>query len=399
MRIGLILRGGVEEGTEERNPFPVFVDFIRSLSREHEVWIFSLHGPNEVALGSILRGGARPHSFAGANVFQLGTVRTARLRIATDFVRVLALVRSMPARGRPEVLHGVGLSAGVVATLVGRALGIPSIVSLIGGELTRLPDIGYGELRTARGRAFVRIPLRYAHAITVASKFMQTRVHAHGAGARLMPFGVDARRFTGSVARADGPPFRLLHVGTLCPVKDQRSLMRAMRLVLDSGVDVELDIVGKDDCGGAVQREATALGLMQRIRFHEWAAREDLLALYRSAHVFVMTSVDDVAPVVVLEAAATGLPVVGTDVGFIADWAPHRAVKAPIGDPEALARAICRLVAHRDEREAIAHRGQKWVREHASLDANDAYVTLYQELAAATTGYKARGRGGRGPAS
>jgi glycosyltransferase involved in cell wall biosynthesis len=211
---------------------------------------------------------------------------------------------------------------------------------------------------------------------------MQTRVHSHGARARLMPFGVDVRRFSGPVSRADGPPFRLLHVGTVCPVKDQLSLVRAVRLLHDRGMGVELDIVGEDNWGGAIEREAAVLGLTQRIRFHEWAAREKLLALYRNAHVFVMTSVDDVAPMVVLEAAATGLPVVGTDVGFIADWAPRMAVKTPIRDPEALALALTRLLADRQEREGIAGRAQQWVREHASLEANEAYLTLYRELTA-----------------
>ena len=93
MRIGLILRGGVEEGTEERNPFPVFVDFIRSSSRDYDVRIFSLHGPNHVAVLPIGRcSDRRTHSFAGGEVFQLGTAPTPRVRIATDVVRVLALV-------------------------------------------------------------------------------------------------------------------------------------------------------------------------------------------------------------------------------------------------------------------------------------------------------------------
>jgi glycosyltransferase involved in cell wall biosynthesis len=277
-------------------------------------------------------------------------------------------------------LHGVGLSAGVVATLVGRALGIPAVVSLIGGELTDLPDIGYGEFRTVRGRVLARVSLRYAHTITVASRFMQRRVHSHGASAKLMPFGVDVRRFCGAVARDDGPPFRLLHIGTLCPVKDQLTLVRALRLVLDRGTNVELDIVGADDWTGTVQREAASLALTQRIRFHDWTSQKGLLALYRGAHILVMTSVDDVAPMVVLEAAAAGLPAVGTDVGFIADWAPHMAMKTPVGNPGSLALALDHLIARRDEREAMAGRAQQWVRQNASLEANKAYLGLYAEL-------------------
>lgn len=390
MHIGLILRGGVEEGTEDRNPFPVFVDFIRRLAATNNVQIFSLHGANDFNVLS-LHGTDRPtHRFAGADVIQLGTVGTRRLRLAADVVRVVAAIRTSSSRlCRPRILHGIGQSPAVVATVVGRLLGIPSVVSLVGGELTRLPNINYGELRSRKGRILMEIPLRYADALTVASRFMQKRVRSYGAHARLMPFGVDIQRFSGAVARPDGPPFHLLHVGTLCPVKDQLSLVKATRVLVDRGVDVELDVVGEDDWGGLVQREAAELGLAQRIRFHGWVTRQELLSFYRRTHVFVMASVDDVAPVAVLEAAASGVPVVGTDVGFVADWAPERAIKVPQGDPTALALGLERILSSQTYREGVAQRAQDWVHCHASLEVTDAYVRLYEELtgtdASATT--------------
>jgi glycosyltransferase involved in cell wall biosynthesis len=381
MRIGLILRGGVEEGTEDSNPFPVFVDFIRRLARENPVQVFSLHGENRIRVFS--RGGSKPvpYRFAGADVFQLGTIRATRFRVVADVVRVLGAIHLTGSGSRrPEILHGVGQAPGFVATVAGALLGVPSIVSLIGGELTSLPAAGYGELRTAKGRTMMEIQLRHAHAITAASRFMQKRVESHGARARLLPFGIDVPRFLFPVTRPAGPPFRLLHVGNLYPVKDQLSLVRAMRLVVDGGFDVELDIVGWDDWNGSVQRESARLGLIQRVRFHGWKARDELLPLYRSAHVFVMSSVDDVAPIAVLEAAASGVPVVGTDVGFIADWAPRMAVMTPISDPPALADGLKKVLSNRGYREELASRAQAWVRRHASLEANDAYLDLYREL-------------------
>ena len=135
--------------------------------------------------------------------------------------------------------------------------------------------------------------------------------------------------------------------------------------------------------GGRVQRESDQLGLNRRVTFHGWKDRDDLAALYRSAHVFVMTSLDDAAPVAVLEAAASGLPIVGTDVGFIADWAPEMAIATPIRDPGGLANALRQLLASRADRERLAARAQDWVVRHASLDANDAFMSLYRDLIAA----------------
>lgn len=383
LRIGLVLRGGVDEGTEDRNPFPVFVGFIRRLARENHVQVFALQGENKARLLSGGGSKARSHEFAGAEVFQLGTARAPRFRLAADVVRVLAAIHAGRARrGRPQVLHGIGQSPGLVATAAARLLGIPSVVSLIGGELTSLPGAGYGELQTAKGRALMAILLRSAGAVTAASRFMQRRIQSHGADARLMPFGIDVERDFYPAARSDGPPFRLLHVATLCPVKDQLSLLRATRLVVDRGFDVQLDIAGWDDWGGTAERESARLELSGRVRFHGWQEQDQLRGLYQRAHVFVMASLDDVAPVAVLEAAASGLAVVGTDVGFIADWAPEMAVKTPIGDPAALARGMEAVLSDQRHREELGRRAQDWVRGHASLEANDAYVDLYRELAA-----------------
>ncbi len=382
MRVGLIVRGGVEHGSEDRNAAPIFVDFIRRIAATTRLQVLSLHGSSPASVLSLLRARAAAYPFAGAEAFALGTTGAPRLRLLADALRVLAAIRAAgPRSARPEILHGIGLSPGVVATVAGRLLGIPSVVSLIGGELTSLPAIGYGELRSAKGRAIVSALLAQARTITVASGFMRARVEQHGARARRMPFGIDVDRFRAPVARPDGPPFRLLHVGTLCALKDQLTLVRAVRALVDDGLDVALDVVGFDDWGGRVQRESDALGLNGRVIFHGWAERDHLVGLQRSAHAFVMTSLDDVAPAAVLEAAAAGLPIVGTDVGFIADWAPEMAVATPIGDARALAAALRRLLGDRAERERLASNAQAWVSRHASLAANDAFVRLYRELA------------------
>jgi len=383
VRVGLIVRGGVEAGSEDRNNAPIFVHLIRRVAASADLRVFSLHGESRATLASLYRSDAATYRFAGADVVPLGTARTPKLRLLTDALRVAAAIHATGRRsGRPDLLHGIGLSPGIVATSVGRLLGIPSIVSLIGGELTSLPAIDYGELRTVKGRMITRALLRQAGTITVASEFMRKRVEAHGARARVLPFGIDVRPFFGPVARPEGPPFRLLHVGTLCALKDQVTLIRAVRRVADRGLDVALDIVGYDDWAGRVQRESAELGLNARVTFHGWTAQDQIAALARRAHAFVMTSLDDAAPAAVIEAAAAGLPIVGTDVGFIADWAPAMAAATPIGDADALADALCRLLASREERERMASQAQDWVRARASVEANDAFVRLYEEVLA-----------------
>jgi glycosyltransferase involved in cell wall biosynthesis len=214
--------------------------------------------------------------------------------------------------------------------------------------------IGYGELRTAKGRAIVRALLAQARTITVASGFMQARVERHGAYARRMPFGIDVDRFRAPVARPAGPPFRLLHVGTLCAVKDQLTLLRAVRALVDGGLEIALDVVGFDDWGGRVQREAQGLGLNGRVSFHGWAERDQAgRAATAGARVR-----DDVAG----RRGARGRP--GGGGGGPAHRRHERrlhrglgaemAVATPVGDARALAVALRRLLGDRAERERLA---------------------------------------------
>ena len=63
--------------------------------------------------------------------------------------------------------------------------------------------------------------------------------------------------------------------------------------------------------------------------FHGFQPTDALASFYARAHLHVVSSRHEAAGIVVLEAAASGVPTVGTRVGFLADWAQARALNAP----------------------------------------------------------------------
>jgi len=73
----------------------------------------------------------------------------------------------------------------------------------------------------------------------------------------------------------------------------------------------------------------------------------------------VVSSRHEAGPVAMLEAAAVGVPTVGTAVGHVRDWAPDAAVAVPVGDAAALAGAIAELLRDDARRLAIARRAQE----------------------------------------
>jgi glycosyltransferase involved in cell wall biosynthesis len=150
----------------------------------------------------------------------------------------------------------------------------------------------------------------------------------------------------------------LVHVGSLTPVKDHRTLLRAVAMVAGNGHSVHVDLVGEDTSEGAVQREATSLGLEDLVTFHGYLPQDEAVHVVRRADLMLVTSRHEAGPVAMLEAAAVGVPTVGTAVGHVADWAPDRASAVRVGDPDSLAAAIAELLGNDERRLLVARRAQ-----------------------------------------
>src|SRR5262249_53603742 len=151
-----------------------------------------------------------------------------------------------------------------------------------------------------------------------------------GIGADVIPLGVDAATFA-PAPEPPGPPWRLVHVASLNPVKDQETLLQALARVVAVEPRVRLDVLGVDTLAGAVERRAEALGVASFVSFHGLLPVTELAPFYARAHLLVQSSRHDASPVAVLEAAAVGRTTVGTAVGYVADGAPSRTVATPVG--------------------------------------------------------------------
>lgn len=160
---------------------------------------------------------------------------------------------------------------------------------------------------------------------------------------------------------------RLLTVGRIEPEKAPLMLVECLA-ALDRAPGrhrFKLIWAGTGALAQAMCEHASELGVADRLELPGYVAfGPDLLALYRSAHVFVHCALTEGVPQVLIEAMACGLPVVATDVGGVAALLGGAGTLVPPGDPEALVRAV-RSVA--DDGEVSKRRAQmalERVREH-----------------------------------
>lgn len=167
---------------------------------------------------------------------------------------------------------------------------------------------------------------------------------------------------------APGDAVRLLFVGRLVAKKGLADLLEAVSLLVRRQVDVELDVVGDGPLRRESERLAGRYGISGRVHFLGWRSRAETARLYRSAAILVQPSVvaadgdRDGIPNVLLEAMASGLPVVSTPVSGIPEVLNDRnsELVAP-GDPGAIAAAIGRLAADEIRRMEVIRNARETV--------------------------------------
>lgn len=362
VRIALVVTGGVDQSGRQK-VIPALLWLTERLARQHDVFVYALRYHEQPSsyplLGATVRDLGRP----------AGVVRQYR-----------ALLAALRYDGPFDVVHGYwALPAGLAAAAAARRLGVPSVVTCDSGEFTAIPAIDYGLQIRWRQRAAVSAALKLASRVTVCTAYMEQLARAHGVAPVVIPLGVDTGVFVPAPPRP-GPPWRLLSVASLNPVKDHRTLIDAFRLVVDRMADVYLDLAGEDTMDGAVREAVVRRALADRVTFHGVLPSADVAALYRRAHLFVLSSRHEAAGVAALEAAASCVPIAGTQVGYVADWAPERACAVPPADPQALADAIVGLLADAEARRRMASSAHEWAVAHDADWTAREFIRLYRNL-------------------
>jgi glycosyltransferase involved in cell wall biosynthesis len=328
---------------------PALEELLSLAARDHDVRVVAIRHPADRATY---------RDAAGIEVSALGMGRRGGpVGRAAAIAAGVATIRRLHADRPFDVLHAFWADEpGMIAVLAGRALGRRAIVSVMGGELVGLPDIGYGAQLGRGGRIATRVALGRADLLTAGSTTLYAALTetVPDRPLRLLPLGVDLARFRPASAAVPGPP-RLLFAGSLVPVKDPVLALRSFgRLGAAGSV---LEIAGDGPLRQDLGRVAHALGIADRVGFLGSLDRASLAARMQAADVLVVTSSHEAQSMVAVEAAACGLPVAGVAVGVVPELArAGGAILATDRTPSAIAEAIASALAGRDGLGAAARR-------------------------------------------
>jgi glycosyltransferase involved in cell wall biosynthesis len=298
-------------------------------------------------------------------------------------VRLARLVRAW----RPDVVHSHMVHANLMARVLRLVAPVPALVSTIHNIYEGGP-LRMAAYRLTNGLVDHMTSISQA----AADRFIRERIIPRDL-LTVVPNGVDPelfRKVPGEVrdelrcSLGLGGEFVWLAVGRFEVAKDYPTMLRAFVAVHERYPEAVLLLVGKGSLQGETEALVRELSLVAAVRF--LGVRNDVPALVSAGDAYVMSSAWEGMPMVLLEAAAGGLPIVATRVGgnqeVVLDG--DNGFLAPPRDHRALASAMVRLMELTDaERRAMGERGREHVRAHYGLArVVERWEAVYQDVLA-----------------
>lgn len=279
---------------------------------------------------------------------------------------------------RADIVHVFSASywafllSAMPAVLVGKLFGKPVVLNYHSGQA---PD-------HLRRSAIARAVLRSVERVVVPSPFLQGVFERFDIASHVVPNTIDTEQFPFRLRTALSP--RMISVRNFEALYNLPCTLRAFRLVQDRYPDAELTLVGEGSQKPALHELVRKLGL-DHVMFAGRVPPVEMPQYYADADVYLQTPDIDNMPLSILEAFASGCPVVSTDAGgvpVIVTDGVH-GLLVPRNDHGAAANAVMRLLEDPSLATRLATAGHETLRRYQWPLVRSQWLTVYRGTAAA----------------
>jgi len=308
-----------------------------------------------------------------------------------DDLKALLKIISIMLKYKPDIVHTHEMKAGLVGRLAAIIAGAPKVVHTYHGHFF----VGYFNAIMKNSLILCEKALYYFTdaVITLSesqkSDLIENLKIKNDKKILTIPLGLELNKFIESSANkkalreSAGINDSAIVIGTisrLTEIKNLSLLLKAAK-TLGDGENYYFTIYGDGELRSELEEESIELGIDQRVKFMGWC--ENAENAYPTFDAFVLTSTNEGTPHTIIEAMASGIPVVATNVGGIKDMIENGKTGFVVNPDahEEIVEAIKRLIADKNKTDEMVRVAREKALETWSLASHiDAHGRLYLEL-------------------
>jgi L-malate glycosyltransferase len=273
-------------------------------------------------------------------------------------------------RKKPDLIHTHWLlPQGLIGAILSAIFKIPHVTTIHGTDLNLVK-------KNLILKIICRFIIKKSDVVTVNSLYMRQQLldvePDIKAKTEIIPMGVNSGRFRtpeiSTIKKESGEERLILTIGRLIDWKGTIYLIEALPAILSKFPDTVLVVIGSGPEMGRLQQEVSQLSLGKNVKFLNTISNEDVVSYYHSADVFVLPSVcidgrTEGLGVVLLEAMASGCPVIGSRVGGIPDIITDGVNGFLVQEksPEELSEKIIRVLSDAELSEKFRRNGYRTI--------------------------------------
>ena len=290
------------------------------------------------------------------------------------------LLHLWQAAGRADVMHVLANSGwawhlfAAPAVIIARLRATPVIINYRGGSADSFFSNAPSFVLKIVGRASMRV---------TPSVYLQRVFVKHGLSADVIPNIIDLSRFALGPQRAFGNSPHIIVTRNLEQIYDIPTAIRAFAIVKKAIPGATMTVAGSGPELANLHALVATLGLAESIEFSGRIENASIPRLYSSADCMINSSTVDNMPISILEAFASGVPVISTDAGGIPDLVDHQVtgMLTPVGDADGLARETLRVLQNPAFYADIRRTAHLEAQKYAWLQVRDRWLAAYVALA------------------